>query len=149
MTTRARGRRKSWLRHLAPSAVFTREDRATRLGWQGVLIVIGVSFFGAQILEQYGRAAYAWPTFTVAGSLVFAVWLRWRLAQYGWFWATIAVFLALNVLVVVLVPWTNKDVPRGVMAGAMTIDLYVLFVVLKFEERFFTSRRGGLGRRRL
>jgi hypothetical protein len=81
-----------------------------------------------------GLAAYM-----VLGVMVFAVKLRWYLRKHAWFWAIIAVILALHVPLVLMVQWP-KNAPTILYAMPIGIaDFLIISGALGLAERFFSE----------
>ncbi len=81
-----------------------------------------------------GLAAYM-----VLGVMVFAVKLRWYLRKHAWFWAIIAVILALHVPLLLMVQWP-KNAPTILYAMPIGIaDFLIISGALGLAERFFSE----------
>jgi len=106
-----------------------------RLPWWGVLCVIIGSMPLLLLFDRFGRLNSALPTLTCVVSLGFAIVLKWNLRRKTWFWITISVIAALHILLIVSVPWTDKWVPATAYAGAASLDLVVILVVLAIVEK--------------
>jgi hypothetical protein len=114
-----------------------------RLPWWAVLCVIIISILMDWLFYHLGRFNLALPTLDgiVVFGLVIAV--KWTLRRRVWFWITMTGIAALHILLILYVPWTTKWVPAAAIAGIVTIDVCVVFVILavveKLLERFRTS----------
>lgn len=75
-----------------------------------------------------GKADMGLTVFIVLGMMMFAVKLRWRLRRYVWFWATIALILALHVPLFYLVRWPQGKFPT--IAYTMPIGFADFFIIL-------------------
>jgi hypothetical protein len=87
-------------------------------------LVIGLLFL------RMGRPELTLPVGMSVGAFGFLLVVKWRLRCYVWFWATIAVFAALRVAILCLLPWTKKWVPAAACAGAASIDIYAMLVII-------------------
>lgn len=81
-----------------------------------------------------GLAAYI-----VVGVILFAIKLRWHLRKHIWFWAIIAVILALHVPLVFMVQWPHNlptlfyTMPLGIA------DFLIISGALKLAESFMSN----------
>jgi thiol:disulfide interchange protein len=64
----------------------------------------------------------------VLAMTMIAIWLRWRLQKYVWFWATIVSVLALHVPLFFLVRWPQGKFPT--IAYTMPIGIADFFIIL-------------------
>jgi hypothetical protein len=81
-----------------------------------------------------GLAAYI-----VVGVMVFAIKIRWYLRKHIWFWAIIAVILALHVPLVFMVQWP-KNAPTIFYAMPIGIaDFLIISGALKFAENLMSN----------
>ena len=81
-----------------------------------------------------GLAAYI-----VVGVMVFAIKIRWYLRKHIWFWAIIAVILALHVPLVFMVQWP-KNAPTIFYAMPIGIaDFLIISGALKFPENLMSN----------
>ncbi len=81
-----------------------------------------------------GLAAYM-----VLGVMVFAVKLRWHLRKHIWFWAIIAVILALHVPLVFMVQWP-KNAPTIFYAMPIGIaDFLIISGALRLAENLMSN----------
>jgi|SRR5579862_811314 len=110
-----------------------------RLPWWSVLCLIIGSLPIYLLFDRFGRLNSALPTLTCVVSLAFAIVLKWNLRRKTWFWITIGVIAALHILLIVSVPWTDKWVPAAAYAGAASLDLVVILVILAVVEKLVGS----------
>jgi hypothetical protein len=110
--------------------VFTAEDRKMRLPWWGVLcLMIGAAPL-LFLFYKLGRPVLALPTLDSAAMLGIAIALRWKLRRHVWFWLTMAAFAAFHILLILLVPWTDKWVPAPVIIPFGLADVYVMLAIV-------------------
>src|SRR5215831_9350125 len=83
------------------------ESRPDYTGLKFAAILAPVFFFFIYL----GKAEMGFTVFLVLGMILFAIKLRWRLRKHVWFWATIAVVLALHLPLFFIVRWPNSNVP--------------------------------------
>src|SRR5271155_5598263 len=75
----------------------------------------------------------------VLGVMIFAIKLRWHLRKHVWFWAIIAVILALHVPLVFMVQWP-KNAPTIFYAMPIgTADFLIISGALKFAENLMSN----------
>jgi hypothetical protein len=116
-----------------------------RLPWWGVLCwMIGCAVI-VLLLDHLGRFDLARPALYSIGMLGVAIAIKWKLRQHMWFWITMAVVVALHVLLLLFVPWNTKWVPAIVIIPIGIADLYAMLAILsvvgKFVERPKTPER--------
>jgi hypothetical protein len=71
--------------------------------------------------------------------IIFAIKLRWHLRKHAWFWAIIAVILALHVPLVFMVQWP-KNAPTIFYAMPIGIaDFLIISGALKFAENLMSN----------
>lgn len=82
-----------------------------------------------------GLAAYI-----VVGVILFAIKLRWHLRKHIWFWAIIAVILALHVPLVLIVRWPKGNVPTLFYTMPIGIaDFLIIMGAVNVAEKFFSK----------
>ncbi len=83
---------------------------------------------------EAGLAAYI-----VVGVMVFAIKLRWHLRKHVWFWAIIALILAIHVPLVFMVQWP-KNAPTIFYAMPIGIaDFLIISGALRLAENLFSK----------
>ncbi len=108
----------------------TSEDKQMRLPWWGVLsIVFGTAVLGL-LFVSFGRFDLARPSLISIAVIALAIMMRWKLRKHGWFWITMALFTALHLSLIVLIPWTIRWLPAIVIIPIGMADLYVMLWVL-------------------
>jgi hypothetical protein len=105
-----------------------------RLHWRGLVAVMIGSFLVCLLFDHFGRFDVARPSILAAGAISFTVVVKWNLNKRTWFWLTMALIVALHVLVILSVPWTTKWVPAVVIAGFCTVDLVVMLAIVDAVE---------------
>jgi len=71
--------------------------------------------------------------------IIFAIKLRWHLRKHAWFWAIIAVILALHVPLVFMVQWP-KNAPTIFYAMPIGIaDFLIISGALRLAENLFSK----------
>jgi len=84
----------------------------------------------AALFDHVGRLELTLPSLASVAAICLVVVVKWRLREHAWFWITVAVFVALHVLLLVVVPWTKKWVPASTSAGIGTIDIYAMLSIV-------------------
>ena len=107
-----------------------------RLPWWGVLCGIIGSALSAWLFDHFGRLDLALPTLDSVGVLGFVLVLKWQLSRRVWFWITMAIVVALHVLLILSIPWTTKWVPASAIAGIAALDLIVILAILSVVAKF-------------
>ena len=115
------------------------EDSKLRLPWWGVLCVILGALPVLFLFDHFGRFDLARPSLTSVAMIAIVIALRWKWRGQVWFWSTVAVFAALHLLLILLVPWSTSWIPAAVIIPIGMADLFVmlwvLFVVAKLMDR--------------
>lgn len=76
----------------------------------------------------------------VLGVILLAIKIRWRLRKHIWFWAIIAVILALHVPLVFMVRWPHGSVPTLFYTMPVGIaDFVIISGALGLAERFLSK----------
>jgi hypothetical protein len=79
-------------------------------------------------------------TCIVLGMVMLAVKIRWQLRKRVWFWAIIALILALHVPLVLMVHWPQGNVPTLVYTMPIGIvDFFIIIVVVDTADRIFSK----------
>jgi hypothetical protein len=82
------------------------------------------------LFDWFGHFELARPVLFSTGVIAIAVAFRWQLRHHLWFWAVVAITVGLHAWALVSQSWTTRWIPAAVWAGYMTIDLYVILVVI-------------------
>jgi len=106
-----------------------------RLPWWGVLCVIIGSMPMFLLFDRFGRLNMALPLLNSIAVLGLAIGVKWSLRRNAWFWITMGAIAALHALLILAVPWTDKWVPAAAYAGAASLDLVVILLVLAIVEK--------------
>jgi hypothetical protein len=76
----------------------------------------------------------------ISGMIMLAIKIRWYLRKHIWFWAIIAVVLALQVPLVLTVRWPQGNVPTLFYTMPIGIvDFLLILGAVGFAERFFSK----------
>jgi hypothetical protein len=72
--------------------------------------------------------------------IIFAIKLRWHLRKHAWFWAIIALILALHVPLVFMVQWPHGNVPTIFYAMPIGIaDFLIISGALRLAENLLSK----------
>jgi hypothetical protein len=116
-----------------------------RLPWWAMLCGIIAAALMAWLFDHFGRFSLVRPTLYSVAVLGVAIAIKWKMKRQVWFWGTMAVIVALHVLLILFVPWTTKWIPAVVIIPIGIADLYAILALLsvvgKFVQRPKTSVR--------
>ena len=87
-----------------------------------------------------GKMDMGFTLFIVLGMLIFAIKLRWNLRRYIWFWAVVALILALHVPLFFVVHWPQGKTPT--IAYAMPfgiVDFLLIMGATGLAEKIFSK----------
>jgi hypothetical protein len=118
-----------------------REAKKVRLPWQALLCLFVVAMFLRGRLKDSGLLYLYLPIFNGVGVFGFLFYLKWRLRRYVWFWLTMTAVLALHILLILVVPWTNDWIPALAIAGIDSLDLCLIFWILDVVEELVGSSK--------
>ena len=111
-----------------------KEGKKIWLPWQAVLCLMVFFELCYVLLKHYGVVYLYRPLLNSVGVFGFLFYLKWRLRRHAWFWITMTAVVALHVLLILFVPWTNKWVPALVTAGVDSLDICLVFWILGIVE---------------
>ena len=101
-----------------------------RLGWRGSLCVFVGAMVVGLLLNHFGRIDLAMPTLASIVVLGFAIALKWAWRRQMWFWITMSLFAAFQLLLILFVSWPARWVPALVWTGWATLELYGMVAIL-------------------
>ena len=93
------------------------------------------------VFHYFGKPALVVPTLCSVWVIAIAIALRWRLRRHLWFWVIIAVFVALHVALLLVVPWTTEWVPAVVITPIGAADLYLILATLAVIRKFVEGQK--------
>jgi hypothetical protein len=67
--------------------------------------------------------------------IMYAVRACWNLRGYVWFRVTLAIIIAFQVLLVLLVPWTSKSYPGLILFPIAVLDYAIVWGSIKLAEK--------------
>jgi hypothetical protein len=121
------------------------KGKRLRLPW--MLAVMALSVVLLSFLDHFGVEQLFWPTCITIAVPVFTVWGFWELKCRLWFWVTLALVAAANVVLFSFVgwPWGTHWVPGRAIAGLCTLELIPIFAfIARLEKRMGRDRNGKL-----
>jgi len=87
-----------------------------------------------------GKADMGLAVFIVLGVIAVAIKIRWNLRKHVWFWAIIAVILALHVPLVFMVRWPQGNVPTLFYTLPFgLIDFLIISGALRLAEKLLSK----------
>lgn len=93
--------------------------------------------------DHFGRSNMAVPLLMVIGAFSCFIYLKWQLRRQPVFWRVVAVLAALHLGLIWYVPWTSERVPTAALAGAGSIDLCLMIVLLAAVEVLLKGEPSG------
>jgi len=111
------------------------EAKKLHLSWRARALIF---IFGAPTIFLFavlGKLDLVWPSIVSLGMISIAVWVKWTLRRYAWFWITIAVIAIFHLSLIVFVPWPAAWVPAVLMTVISTADFLLILWVLVAIER--------------
>jgi hypothetical protein len=116
-----------------------------RLPWWALLCMMIGGGLGSWFFDSIGRDSMALPTMNCIMVFSFLVVLKWRLRRHMWFWAILTIAAALNVLMILFVPWTENWVPALAIAVIDTADLIVILAIISVAGRLMGGTKTAEG----
>ena len=115
------------------------EERSAR-DWTAT--VIGLMLLPVFFLFVYlGKAETGFTVVLVLGMILLAIKLQWRLRKHVWFWAAIAVVLALHVPFLFIVRWPDTKTPTIAYSLPLGIvDFLIISGVIRLSENIFSKQ---------
>lgn len=120
---------------MKPKQIFTKEDKALRLSWRGVLALIAATFALGLLFDHYEVHAPMRPLMFAAATIGSVLTLRWRLRHHLWFWIVLSIVAAFHVAVIFMREWSDQWVPAAALTPFGMIDVYAMLVALAAIER--------------
>lgn len=77
-----------------------------------------------------GRAAGVF-----SGLMIIALRAFWRLRQRAWFWMTVLALTAIHIVLISIIPWTNKSIPAPALWPVGIVDFGVIYGFIKLVEK--------------
>lgn len=100
-----------------------------------IVAVLAPVFF---LFVLLGNADLGLSVCIVLGVVILAIKLRWHLRKHVWFWAVIAIALALHVPLVFMIRWPHGNGPTLLYTMPLGIaDFVIISGALMLAEKFF------------
>lgn len=109
---------------------------AKRWGLIALLFALPV-YFAVDHFSGSGRARAAAVTF---GIMVIVIRAFWSLRKQKWYWFTIALLTVIQLVLVVAVPWTGKNIPAPILWPVGITDFVLASLLIKGVEKFMIRR---------
>jgi hypothetical protein len=106
-----------------------------RIPWWGALCIIFGALPAIWLFDHFGRFDLALPALCSIGMLVFAIVVKWKLRRHVWFWITIAIILALHILLIWSVAWTTRWIPAVVIIPFTALDLFAILAIVSVVQK--------------
>jgi hypothetical protein len=85
-----------------------------------------------------GKAEMGFTVVLVLGMVLIAIRLQWRLRKHVWFWATIAIVLALHVPLFFIIRWPDTKTPTIAYSMPLGIvDFLIISGAIQLSKRLF------------
>jgi|ERR1700741_571302 hypothetical protein len=90
------------------------------------------------LFAYFGKEDVGLAVVIVLGVMAVAIKIRWNLRKHIWFWAIIAVILALHVPLVFMVRWPQGNAPTLFYTLPLgLVDFLIISGALRLAEKFF------------
>jgi hypothetical protein len=121
--------------------MFERDPREAKALTDYTGLKIGAILLPMLLLFIYlGKADMGLAVFIVLGVGIVAIKIRWNLRKHIWFWAIIAIILALHVPLVFIVRWPQGSVPTLFYTLPFgLVDFLIISGALKLAEKLFSN----------
>jgi len=121
--------------------MFERDPREAKALTDYTGIKIGAILLPMLLLFIYlGKADMGLAVFIVLGVGIVAIKIRWNLRKHIWFWAIIAIILALHVPLVFIVRWPQGSVPTLFYTLPFgLVDFLIISGALRIAEKHFAK----------
>jgi len=108
--------------------------------WWANLSIFVCTFSLLLLFDHLGRPDTAMPIVDSIFVLGVLIRLNWKLRRQRWFWITLAILVAVHVLLVIFLPWDERFSKRGPNTGIITLDSCAVFVVFSVVRQFVQGR---------
>jgi O-antigen ligase len=109
-----------------------------RWGLLVALLTIPVAIVVSHFVDPgRGRAAGA-----SVGLMIIAIRAFWYQRRQAWFWVTVAALAVIHVVLIVLVPWTNRRFPAPELWPVGIADFAAMCGVIKLIEKLMIRSSG-------
>lgn len=110
----------------------------TKWGFIALLLSLPVAIVVSHLVDPgRGRAAGV-----ALGLMILAIRVFWHLKQRAWFWMAIAALTIIHVVLIVVVPWTNKSFPAPALWPVGIADFAAICGFIKLVEKAMSRDDG-------
>jgi hypothetical protein len=100
-----------------------------------ILSILAPVFF---LFVYLGKAEMGFTVILVLGMIMLAVKLQWKLRKHVWFWATIALVLALQIPLLFLIRWPETKTPTIAYSIPFGIaDFLIISAAIRLSKNLF------------
>jgi hypothetical protein len=114
------------------------------LPWWAVILLLVIAVWLPGLFERLGNENLFVPVWNCVAVFGFMFVLKWRLRDHLWFWITMAVFVALHILLIWLVPWGGSWVPALAIGAIDSLDFCLILWILTVVGRLAESPKAEL-----
>jgi hypothetical protein len=100
------------------------------------LIVALISLPVFFLFKYFGRTDLALPAFVYAAMTLLAIGIRWKLRTRPWFWAVIALVVALHTFLLFRFTWPHFQVSKVSLLPIGLADLLIILGIIWLVENF-------------
>lgn len=104
---------------------------AKKWGFIALLLSLPVVIFVSHFVDP-GRGRAAGVSLAL---MILAIRAFWYLRQRAWFWLTIAALMIIHVILIVVIPWTNKSIPAPALWPIGIVDFAAICGFVKLVEK--------------
>ncbi len=111
------------------------EERRTDYTGLKILGIVAPVFF---LFVYLGKAEMGFTVVLILGMILLAIKLHWRLRNHFWFWASIAIVLALHFPLLFLIRWPDTKTPTIAYSMPFGIaDFLIISGAIRLSKRLF------------
>jgi hypothetical protein len=103
------------------------------------VIILAITLPVLILFDLIGKFDMGFSITVCLGMNLLAIRIRWKLRKCVWFWATIILALALQVPLVLMIPWPHMTVNRITLLPIGVAALMITLGAVKFVETFIVK----------
>jgi len=104
-------------------------------------IALGISIPVAIVIGRFVDPGRGRASGLSLALMIGAVRAFWYLRRNGWFWTTVAALTIIHVVLIVVIPWTNKSIPAPALWPIGIADFAAICGLLKLVEKILSRDR--------
>jgi hypothetical protein len=104
---------------------------AKKWGVIAALLSLPVAIFVSHFVDP-GRGAAAGVSLAL---MLLAIRAFWYLKQHAWFWMDIAVLTIMHIVLIVVIPWSNRSFPAPELWPIGIVDFALICGLIKLTEK--------------